>query len=333
MSETDPVKILTTLQTIFSTEKIFDLLKLPDKTVNELYSFKVKNKKFIIKILTRPPISEMDNFRLEKEANLMKRFTSRNKTISSSSKDSCFVPVPEIRYIENETKNIGYKFNIMSFVEGQSLNVAWEKMTTEVKSQIIAEFAKIVSNIHGLKFDMFGDIEEYSCPRRFYSLTNMLKTNSRRYTGMLGTSKLLPVKLVSQAQNFIESNLDKAKFVANPYLVHSDLHPKNVIVIKQDTWKINAILDFEWSYAADPLFDLFDIEKDWMLDSDLLKIFLNNYSLDKKLDLDDYRLEEKIFKMISLLATITVGWVFFHPTEENITRVKDNISKILTSKV
>jgi len=37
--------------------------------------------------------------------------------------------------------------------------------------------------------------------------------------------------------------------------------------------------------------------------------------------------------MIALLATTTVGWVFFHPTEENITRVKDNISKILTSKV
>jgi len=55
--------------------------------------------------------------------------------------------------------------------------------------------------------------------------------------------------------------------------------------------------------------------------------------VDKELDLDDYRLEEKIFKMISLLATISVGWVFFHPTDENITQVKDNISKILANEV
>lgn len=275
----------------------------------------------------------MDLHRLEKEANLMKRFTSINFTTKGSSEESLEVHVPEIIHIENNTTDIGYKFIIMTFIEGEPVEVIWEGITTSEKTQIITEFARITRNLHNLKFDMFGDIEEYSCPRRFYSLTSMLKANSRRYAGMLGTSKLLPIKLVTQAQNFVESNLDKTKFVADPFLVHSDLHPKNVIVTKQDTWKINAILDFEWSYAADPIFDLFDIEKDWMLDSDLLKIFLNNYSLDKKLDLDDYRLEEKIFKMISLLATITVGWVFYHPTEENITRVKDNISKILTSKV
>ena len=275
----------------------------------------------------------MDLHRLEKEANLMKRFTSINFTTKGSSEESLEVHVPEIIHIENNTTDIGYKFIIMTFIEGEPVEVIWEGITTSEKTQIITEFARITRNLHNLKFDMFGDIEEYSCPRRFYSLTSMLKANSRRYAGMLGTSKLLPIKLVTQAQNFVEGNLDKTKFVADPFLVHSDLHPKNVIVTKQDTWKINAILDFEWSYAADPIFDLFDIEKDWMLDSDLLKIFLNNYSLDKKLDLDDYRLEEKIFKMISLLATITVGWVFYHPTEENITRVKDNISKILTSKV
>lgn len=180
---------------------------------------------------------------------------------------------------------------------------------------------------------MFGDIEEYSCPRRFYSMVSLLKANTKRYTRMLGTSKLLPVKLVTQAQNFIENNLDKAKFVAEPHLVHSDLHPKNVLVIKQDTWKINAILDFEWSYAADPLIDLFDIERDWKLDSELFSVFLKNYSLDNKLDLDEYRLEEKIFKMVALLATTTVGWVFFHPTEENITRVENEITKILENEI
>ncbi|NPE08812.1 MAG: aminoglycoside phosphotransferase family protein [Asgard group archaeon] len=333
MGDTDPEKILKTLQTIFSTEKILELQKIPEKTVNELYSFKVENKKYIIKILTRPPISEMDNYRLEKEANLMKRFTSINKTTSGSSKGSQNVPVPEIIHIENNTKDIGYRFIVMNFVEGEALEEIWKKITIKEKTQIITEFAKTVRNLHNLKFDMFGDIEEYSCPRRFYSLTSMLKANSRRYAKMLGTSRLLPIKLVTQAQNFVEKNLDKTKFVTEPFLVHSDLHPKNVLVKKQDSWKIKAILDFEWSYAADPIFDLFDIEKDWMLDSDLIRVFLENYSLDKKLDLDNYRLEEKIFKTISLLATITVGWVFFHPTEENITRVKDNISKILANDI
>ena len=60
MSDTNKEKIEATLQKIFSSEKILELHKLPEKTVNELYSFKVEEKKYIIKILTRQPISEMD---------------------------------------------------------------------------------------------------------------------------------------------------------------------------------------------------------------------------------------------------------------------------------
>lgn len=59
MGDINPDKIITTLQTIFSTEKILDLQELSEKTVNELYSFNVENKKYVIKILTRQPISEM----------------------------------------------------------------------------------------------------------------------------------------------------------------------------------------------------------------------------------------------------------------------------------
>ncbi|MCK5185188.1 MAG: hypothetical protein ACTSQ3_02850 [Candidatus Heimdallarchaeota archaeon] len=60
MGDINPDKIITTLQTIFSTEKILDLQELSEKTVNELYSFNVENKKYVIKILTRQLISEMD---------------------------------------------------------------------------------------------------------------------------------------------------------------------------------------------------------------------------------------------------------------------------------
>lgn len=60
MSDINPEDIMTTLQMIFSTEKILDLQELSEKIVNELYSFNVENKKYVIKILTRQPISEMD---------------------------------------------------------------------------------------------------------------------------------------------------------------------------------------------------------------------------------------------------------------------------------
>ena len=60
MGDINPDKIITTLQMIFSTEKILDLQELSEKTVNELYSFNVDNKKYVINILTRQPISEMD---------------------------------------------------------------------------------------------------------------------------------------------------------------------------------------------------------------------------------------------------------------------------------
>jgi len=37
--------------------------------------------------------------------------------------------------------------------------------------------------------------------------------------------------------------------------------------------------------------------------------------------------------MIARLATTTVGWVKFHPTKANITRVENEIAKILENNV
>ncbi len=312
--------LLASLQKIFSTDKISCLSKHSNKTVNDIYSFMVEEEKFIIKILTRPPISEMDNYRLEKEAKIMIRL--------ASVQDRYSIPVPEVKHIENNTAEIGYKFIILSYIDGVPVESIWDKLSKEERNQFLVEFAKISKSIHMTKFDMFGDIEEYSSPRRFYSLNSLLKANTRRYARMLGTSKLLPIKLVSQAQNFIERNLDKTNFTSEPFLVHSDLNSSNIIVKKEDSWNIKAILDFEWSYAADPLFDLFDIQAEWLLEAELLDIFLTNYS-EKKINLDCYLLEKKIYHIISLLATATVGWVFFHPNEENITRVTTRISELL----
>ena len=315
---------LETLKKIFSTDEIDELSRIQEKTVNDLYSFKVEEEKFIIKILTRPPISEMDKYRLDKEAKLILRL--------ASVKDRFPIPVPRIIHNENDTKKIGYKFIIMSYVDGETAENVWAKTSREEKSQFLEEFAKITSSIHKANFEMFGDIEEYPTPRRFYSLNSLLKANTRRYAKMLGSSKLLPIKLVSKTQNFIERNLEKTNFTKEPFLVHSDLNLSNILVRKEDNWKIKAILDFEWSYAADPIFDLFDIYEEWQLDSEQLDIFFTNYS-EEKINLENFLLEKKIFHLIAQLATMTVGWVFFHPTEENITRVTNRIIDLLADDI
>ncbi len=310
--------IKSILVEIFETDKIMKLQLLTKLAVNTLYSFEVEGKRYVMKILTRPVTVENEFYRLEKEAELMRQFSVVKKATGIPIKERSMVPVPEIFHIESDTNKLGCKFIIMSKVQGENLENIWIDLDSTKKEIFIEEFSKIVKNIHAVKFDMFGEIEEYRCPRRFYTYASFLKANLRRTTRLLGTRTIIPTNLIMKAQKFVEDNLDRVSYSSKPSLIHADLNPSNVVIKDKKSMKISAILDFEWSYAGDTLLELFDIQEMWLLDEQLEQIFFDNYGIEIP-NKNDVR--KRIYKIMAYLNTITYGWVYFHPTEENIERV------------
>nr|NHJ86813.1 aminoglycoside phosphotransferase family protein [Asgard group archaeon] len=306
---------------------------LDNKSVNELFAFNVKNQEYIVRILTRQPTAENEFYRFEKEAKLMQLFTQLKENISIAKKNQIHVPVPKLFHMESDDELIGYKFIIMEKINGKPLEVIWNDLTFETKAKVVTELAGIIKGIHSIDFDMFGEIEEYDCPRRYFSFTNFLKARVRKSILKLGKEKILPIKLITEVQKFIEMNLEQTNFGEKPILVHNDLNLTNILVSENGVLTIKAIIDFEWSFAGDPIVDLWELEEHLIKDEGLRKLFYEKYFDNKKANnIEEFSLEKRIYAAVSALETIAFGWVHFHPTEENINYVREILETTLLKK-
>ena len=323
-------KVKQVLSEIFHTKEIENLQPHGNHTVNHLFSFQVEEKKFMLKILTRNPAEEAEFYRLEKEVYLLKLFKKKTEAKGVSQQNKIFVPVPEIIHLETNVERLGYKFYIMSYVPGNTLEEIWEQLNIQQKEIMTKSLAKILKDIHSITFEMFGNIEDFDCPRRFYSFTSMIKSNIRRSTRKLGPTNLVPIELLTDSLKFVEENLEKLDNDKTARLVHTDFYPTNIIVDKNETneWIVVAILDFEWSYAGNVIHDLINVKEELITEKKFQDIFFEEYFGEKK-DLSDYKLLERIFQIVGELYSIAYGWTNFHPTKENLDYAKKRIREAL----
>lgn len=314
---------------IFKTNKIKNIQISENITVNRIVTFEINEANFFMKILTRKPTSESEFYRLEKEAKLINFFAQKNQ----NEKKNCeiYVPVPKIIHMECDLSKIGFKFIILEQVPGLTLDKEFKIMDIKEKNDILTQLARIVKNIHSVNYEMYGEIEEINCPRRFFSYENMLKANVRKSGRLISQRELLPVKLVTEAIKFVEDNLENLTFTSKPTLVHNDLNQTNIIVEKNTEckWKINAILDFEWAFAGNPIKDLFGLLDDFNLNKKLREMFLTTYFEGKRANLDEFIVERKINTIASILDSTAYGWIHFHPTKENLSYAKKVLKETL----
>ncbi|HUT82919.1 MAG TPA: aminoglycoside phosphotransferase family protein [Candidatus Bathyarchaeia archaeon] len=323
-------KLKRILPKVFHVEEITNFKNMNNKSVNDLFSFNVEENEFIVRILIRQPMVENEYYRFEKEAKLMQLFTQLGKNVSVTKENQVFIPVPKLIHMESNDDLIGYKYLIMEKIDGISLEGVWNDLSFENKKKIVSELAQIIKGIHSIDYEMFGEIEEYDCPRRFYSMKSMLKSNVRKSVLKLGKKELLPIKLLIEIQKFVEKNLEKANFSNEPKLVHNDLNPSNILISNDANFSLKAILDFEWSYAGDPIVDFWELENHIIKEEELRDLFFERYFDGKDFNTQEFSLEKTVHKAISALDTVAFGWVHFHPTEENINHIKRVLEEIIT---
>jgi aminoglycoside phosphotransferase (APT) family kinase protein len=323
-------KIKSVLCEIFQTDKVENLEPLSNGNVNYLLKFDIEDKKYVIKILTRPPAEEAEFYRFEKEVYLFHLFKEKSETKGIAENERLSVPVPEIIHMEINLERLGYKFYIMKYVQGKNLDEVWEQLNDKEKEKLAKRLAEILKDIHSITFEMFGSIEEFDCPRRFYSFKSMIKSSVRRSTRKLGTKKMVPIELLTESLKFIEENLEKIEVDKIPRLVHNDFNPTNIILNKNDKnkWIITAIIDFEWSYAGYPLVDILNLDDNFLPEKKYRELFFETYFNEKK-DLAEYNLLKKIIQVEHELYSLAYGWINFHPTKDGI----DYASKVIKEAI
>jgi len=319
MSTLDHKKVKEIIKKIFKCTKVSDFVSFPS-SVNTLLQFEIKNEKYMIKILTLPTLAEWENYRLEKEGKLLEFFSKH---------DSLSVPVPELVHIENNVELIGYRFIIYRFVDGVVLWSIWRDLPQEERILILKELAGIVSEIHTVEYDWYGEIEDIESVTKYPTFKEAILEWIQELKEKISEQKSLPMGLVEKAQKFVQKNIDNITYKPKPTLVHNDIHQANIIVKKNDqgVYKIQALVDWEWACSTCALDDIFWIKDMILTEKDLEKAFFLEYFQGERDNIDDFFLDRKIFNIGIALDSAAYIWPNHPPTEEEVEEVKRSIEE------
>jgi aminoglycoside phosphotransferase (APT) family kinase protein len=306
------------LEKILNVEEIRRFKEYPSG-VNTLLQFEGKKQKFMIKILTLPTNNEIEEARLNKEGKILKLF-SNHETLK--------VPVPEMVYFGNDEKLIGYKFIIYKFVEGKVCTNIWNELTQEDRKEIVKQLGKIYRDIHQVKYESFGMLEEiFEGKQGEKSYEKNITDGIENYIKALTTNELISKELLEKVKDFVAKNVKKMKYKPKPTLIHNDLHLANIIVNKnkQGKYDIKAIVDWEWAEADNSLFDLFYTRDTCLNNKELAEIFFLEYFQGKRKSLNDFDIDYKIYNIISALDTAVYIWPQFPPTKQQIKETMETL--------
>lgn len=312
-------KIKNHLKKILNAETISEFTSLPS-AVNTTFVFEANGKKYVMKMMTTPITEEWEKFRFNKVKKILKRFSQNEH-----------VPVPEFIHLEENEEILGYRFLIISFIEGQNLWSIWRNLTKEEILPIVKELGKTVKTIHSIEYDYFGEIEDCENVSRETNYEKKMRNNIEEYVETLIERKIFPQDLLQKTQSYFNNLFSKINSHVKPTLIHNDIHQANMIVKKDEDgiYHIQAILDWEWAAAENPIEDLIYIQNGMLEDRNLREAFFSEYYQGKRNSIEDYEIYNKIFNILWTLDGVVCGWTYHNPTAENLNRDQKNLEELI----
>jgi len=313
------VKIKNHLKKILNAETISEFTSLPS-AVNTTLEFEANGKKYVMKMMTTPTTEEWEKYRFNKVKTILERF-SQNKDVH----------VPKFIHLEENEEILGYRFLIISFIEGQNLWSIWRDLTKEEILPIVKELGKIVKTIHSIDYDYFGEIEDCNNVSRETNYEEKMRNNIEEYIETLIERKIFSQELLQKTKSYFINEFSKINSQVKSTLIHNDIHQANMIVKKDQDGKyqIQAILDWEWAAADNPKEDLIYIQNGMLQDQDLREAFFTEYYQGKRNSIEDYEIYNKIFRILWTLDDVICGWTFQNPTTENLERAQNVLEELI----
>lgn len=175
----------------------------------------------------------------------------REQKLATLIKDS--VPMPEIYFVGDVDE---YRFAISEYKHGITLRKLLLNEKIGDIHPIMTEVGSILAKIQSHRFPQSG----------FFDIDLQIKDCITQDFCLKYTKKCLEhptvIKIISQENiSKIHKHLDKYYFLfpdnTQNHLVHADFDPANILVQNiQNTWKISAVLDWEFAFSGSTLCDI-----------------------------------------------------------------------------
>lgn len=219
-------------------------------------------------------------------------------------------PVPQKVHLDDSKKYSAYDVLISEKVSGQNLEELWKELSLQTQNVLAESAGKLFKQLHTFQFPFFGELA--SCGP-FGQHNTWLACVEERFQYFLSEACDLSVFDENEKELFeraFEQGRSAISEVTTASLIHGDFHFGNILF--QDA-KITAVLDYEWSFAGDPLYDLCD----WYFYQgpfpETKEPVLKAYGLQTLTDSQKQRIQ--IYRMIKNIELCSVSQKYFPENE------------------
>ncbi len=153
------------------------------------------------------------------------------------------VHIPEVIAVDTTYRLWPWRYMIKSYVPGIEWADALPQMDEREREGAYRQIGRAVAELHSIRFDAFGELEEDGTPIVARSYLQALMERAKRR-----------IKDPRNAELFINLLQERAAIFSDATqlcLCHDDLHKHNILFHRGDgEWKLSAILDFDSAYAG-----------------------------------------------------------------------------------
>jgi len=239
------------------------------------------------------------------------------------------VPVPKTVYLDDSKEYIEFDVLITEMLPGANIEKDWKNLSIDQKIKVSKDAGKHLYQLTQYSFDFFGELSLQGPLPRTTTWADYIKVKLNFHLNEAKRLNLIEDGIEFRIWKIFEEHLSELLLVTSSKLVHVDYHLGNLL---HQNCKITGVLDFEWAFAGDPLYDFCR----WRLPQEDLpnsrEAFLNGYN---KMEFSTSELKRMdIYQMIRNIELCIVAKLHFSEMEagEYLKIATQQISKLSISE-
>ena len=163
------------------------------------------------------------------------------------------IPAPREVILDDSKNYSEYDILISKKLPGENIEADWKSLCEESKQKIAFEAGSLLKKIHSIPMGYFGELVNYGPFPQTEKWYDYLLAKLEFHIREAVAYSVFDSDILNLAHSKFKSFKDVMSAIKTPCLIHGDYHFGNLLHYKD---QVSAVLDFEWSVAGDPMFDL-----------------------------------------------------------------------------
>lgn len=203
---------------------------------------------------------------------------------------------------------MGYDYIVFSKLEGLILETIEDRLSQKELEGIYFDMGKVMASLHTIEIDPFYETWDFDNPKDHHkSLRAIIVYNLNRFFKVIDPKDHPDYAIIQEGYDLVMNNLAMFEGDHEVVVSHHDYSNRNIIVLNNQGYSYNGLIDFEHTKPSD-----LDLE---MVDTylplcqrrpDLARVFIEGYRTIKSFD--EKRFQSKVHVYNIYLGIVTCSW-------------------------